>query len=216
MTLALERTGIAFARDRRAVALMEFTLFLPLVVALGMGGMELTNLTLAHQKVERLAGTSADLFARNQVKPNERQVNDSFTAIDIMSKPFDLRKQGRVIVTGIVGTADSRTGKIENKIAWQRCDGDLTGQVSSIGKGWTKTNDFSDGPAVVLPDNILLSTGQMVVTSEVFFQYKPIISGSWLPGNATAGPFKELAVNRTRGAAFTSITPVNGVVARTC
>ena len=216
MTPAFERTGIAFVRDRHAVALMEFALFLPLIVALGMGGMELTNLTLAHQKVERLAGTSADLFARNQVKPNERQVNDSFTAIDIMSKPFDLRKQGRVIVTGIVGTADNRTGKIENKIAWQRCDGDLSGQTSSVGTEWRRTNDFADGPAVVLPNNIQLSTGQMVVTSEVFFQYKPLISGSWLPRNATAGPFKELAVNRTRGAAFTSITPVNGVAARTC
>lgn len=216
MTRPFAHARLTFARDRGGVALMEFALFLPLIIALGMGGMELTNLTLAHQKVERLAGTSADLFARNQVKPNERQVNDSLTAIDIMSKPFDLRQQGRVIITGIIGTADNRTGKVENKIAWQRCDGNLTGQTSSVGREWTGTNDFADGPAIVLPNNIQLSTGQMVVTSEVFFKYKPMISGSWLPGNATSEPFKELAVNRTRGAAFTSITPVNGVAARTC
>lgn len=206
----------AFARDRRAVSLMEFAMILPIVTALGMGGMELTNFILAHQKVERLASTSADLLARNKVKPNERQVNDSFAAIDVMSKPYDIRAQGRVILTGIIGTADPKTGKVENKVAWQRCDGNLTGQSSSYGSQWNATNDFADGPAVTLPNTIQLSIGHMVVTSEVFFQYQPMISSSWLPISSTSVPFKEISVQRTRAAAFTSITPINGVVARTC
>lgn len=205
-----------FARDHRAVSLMEFAMVLPLIVALGMGGMELTNFILAHQKVERLAATSADLLARTKVKPNERQVNDGFTAIDVMSKPYDLRQQGRVILTGIIGTANPTTGNLENKVAWQRCDGDLNGQTSAYGSEWTATNDFADGPAVTLPNNIQLSIGHMVVISEVFFRYRPMISSAWLPTSSTSEPFKEISVQRTRASAFTSITPIDGEAARTC
>lgn len=216
MSLRLRRPLRAFARDRAGASLMEFALILPVITMLGLGGLELTNLILAHQKVERLASTSADVLARNKVKPNERQINDSFAAIDLMSKPYDIRQTGRVILTGIIGTADNSTGKVENKVAWQRCDGNLKGQTSAFGKEWKGSGDFASGPNVVLPNDIKLTTGQMVVISEVFFKYTPMVSSAWLPANTVETPFKEVSIHRTRAAAFTSITPIAGVTARTC
>ena len=204
-----------FGRDRHGASLMEFALMLPVMIALGVGGLELTNLTLGHQKIERLASTTADLFARNTLQPNERQVNDTFRAIDLMSGSFGVRDHGRVIVTGVVGAMDSRTGVVGNKIVWQRCDGSLSGQASEIGSQWA-TSNYADGPDVALPNGIVLNSGQMTIVSELSYQYQPWFSGRWFGGDSLSQPFRERSIQRTRGQAYTSITPITGESARRC
>ena len=205
-----------FARDGSGASLMEFALVLPVMVALGVGGLELTNLTLAHQKVERLTSTTSDLFARYTTPPNEAQVADTFRAIDALSAPYTIRASGRVIVTGVVGAIDPRSGQVQNKVVWQRCDGSLPGQVSVVGRQWTGSSNFADGPGVTLPNNITLAVGQMAITSEVAFRYTPWFRGRWLGPQLGATPFRERSIQRARGQAYTSITPVNGIAPKTC
>ncbi len=205
----------ALMRDRCGLALTEFALVLPIFVGFGLVGIEYTNVVLARQKIERVAATMADQVAGNQVPPNERQIGDLLSAVDVIARPFSVSEDGTVILTAVIGIYDSDTNQVENKIAWQRCKSP-DGTPSAVGTQWTGT-DISDGPATTLPGGIDLAQNQMVIVSEVFFNYTPLISTEILgQGGTTDRLFREVAVYRTRGAALTNITPVTGVAVNAC
>lgn len=205
----------ALLRDCGGLALTEFALILPIFVGFGLVGMEYTNVVLARQKTERVAATLADQIAGNQVPPNERQIGDLFSAVDLIARPFPITEDGTVILTAVVGIYDYDTNQIENKIAWQRCHSP-DGVNSVVGTQWSGT-DISEGLTVTIPGGIDLAQNQMVIVSEVTYNYKPLISTGILEeGGATNRLFRETAVYRTRGAALTSITPVSGVAQHTC
>jgi Flp pilus assembly protein TadG len=203
-------------RDTSAVSVIEFAFITPLFLAAGMSGLEFVNFVLATQKVERIAASSADLFARNKVKPNEQQVNDIFEAIDLIAEPFDVKNHGRVIVTGVIGIANSSTNAVENKIVWQRCAGSLVTVGSNIGEEWTTNTDYSQGPTVDLPEDIQMGLVQMAVVAEVVYDYQPMISLNYLPGGQTRRRIRETSIYRVRAASFTDITPISGVTASRC
>lgn len=202
--------------DDRGMSVVEFGLLAPMFVWASMTGLELTNMVLARQKVERLAASSADLFARNKVQPNESQVHDVFKAIALIAAPFDAKTYGRVIVTGVIGTADGATNVVGNKIAWQRCSGSLAGQTSSIGAEWKTTPKYEDSPDVTLPNTIKLGAAQMVIVAEVAYKYEPLIKTGLVPGMASSDIIREKAIYIVRASPFTSITPISGVTPAGC
>lgn len=214
MTFALASHFRRLRHDISAVSVIEFALITPLFLGAGMTGLELTNRVLATQKVERIAATTADLFARNKIKPNERQVLDIFQAINLVAAPFDVKNHGRVIVTGVVGIANS-SSVVENKIAWQRCSGSLASEQSNIGQEWEGT-DYANGPVVTLPNDIQLPLVQMVIVAEVIYDYQPLISLNYLPGGSSNNLIRETSVFRVRAMSFTNITPIEGVTAAEC
>lgn len=203
--------------DTSGLAIIELALMSPILIVGGMTGLEFTNYVLASQKVERLAATSADMFARNQIAPNEGQVRDIFKAINLVGAPFNLKANGRVIVTGVIGILDTTESPVdvENRIAWQRCSGDLEGQTSTMGAQWSGA-DYADGPEVVLPNGIDLAQTEMAIVAEVWYRYQPMVNYRLIPGFATNRVFKQRSVFRTRGKAYTSITPLAGTTAATC
>lgn len=200
------------------MAMTEFALMSPILIVGGVTGLEYINFVLSRQKVERLAATTADLFARNQIPPTESQVLDIFKAVNLVGSPFDLKQHGRVIVTGVIGTKDFSENPpvVENRVVWQRCSGELDGRSSAHGSEWTTTSNYADGPAVDLPNNIVLAQTDMAIVAEVFYEYKPLINASLVSGLGSNPVFKETSVYRTRGKAFTNITPLPNVVATPC
>lgn len=200
--------------DKSGVAMMETALWLPLVAMIGLGGLEYTNFVLANQKMERIASVTADTIARNTLPPSEKSYHDTFKAVEKLDAPFDIKKDGRTILTGVIGV--NKNGTVVNKIVWQRCDGDLTSVVSQIGEEWTQTKDYGEGPDVTLPNGVVLQQNQMVVVAEVGYKYDPIINVGNLRQMPPGGIIRQRSMYITRGQAFPFITPIDGVQPKTC
>ncbi len=203
-------------KDTAGLALIEFALILPIFITFGVVGLEFTNLVLTKQKTERLASTMADQVAGNQVQPNERQIKDLFSAVELVAAPYSIAPKGNVAVTAVVGIVDTDDDEVQNKIAWQRC---LTSNAnkSAIGEQWSGSNDIAQGPQVTLPNNIELAQNQMVIVAEVFYPYEPIVADAIIAKYVQPGEiFRETTVFRTRGAPIMNVTPVTGVAEHTC
>lgn len=203
-----------FRRDRRGVSVVEFALALPLVLLIGIGGIELMTFTLAHQKAERIASVTADAIARNTLAPSERTFVDTLDAAEAVGAPFAVTAEERTIVTGVI--AIKQNGKIVNKIAWQRCAGALGGVASTLGAEWTATPDYADGPSITLPQGMTLLQNQMVVISEVAIRYRPLVMVAPIPGAPADGIIRQRSLFVARGQAFPYITPSPDVEAARC
>lgn len=210
MTRALTR----LRADQAGAAIIETALWMPLVVMIGLGMLEYTNFILAGQKLERIATITADTIARNTVAPSERSFADTFKAVEKLDVPFDVKKDGRTILTGVIGV--HKDGGVVNKVVWQRCDGDLTTVSSQIGSEWKATSDYGEGPDVTLPNNVVLQQNQMVVVSEVAYKYDPLININQLRRMPADGVIRQRSMFVTRGQSIPNITPSAGVTAKTC
>ena len=203
--------------DERGLAFIEFAYTLPIFVAFGIAGLEMTNFVLARQKTERLSATMADQIASNQVQPNERQVGDLFDAVEHVASPFSIADNGgNVTITAVIGVYDEDDDEVQNKVAWQRCLRDDV-HPSAIGSEWTGTNDIADGPDVDLPNGVELTQNEMVIATEVVHPYEALISAPIASTFLKQGQiFRETTMFRTRGAALRNVTPVSGVERNDC
>lgn len=201
-------------RDRSGVSVVEFALMLPMLILIGAGGLEFINLVLANQKIERIASITADNVARNTLAPSERSFVDTFAGVDEIAQPFNFPADGRIIMTGVIGTTVN--GSIVGKVVWQRCTGSLAGITSTVGSPPANPSLWADGPNATLPNNITLLQNQLVVVSEVAYRYRPMISLAQLRGGPTDGIIRQRSVFVSRGQAFPYVTPTTGVTPATC
>ena len=204
------------ARDTRAVAMIEFAYTLPIFVGFGLVGIECTNLVLAYQKTERIASTLADQVAGNMIPPNEAQIGDMFEAANQIAAPFEFSGEGNAIITAVLGAYDVLDDEVQNKIAWQRCSVKDSFK-SLIGGEWTGSQNIADGPRVELPNDIELEQNEMVIVTEVYLPYRPIVSQALVDGFVGEDSvIKEVSVFRTRGDVLFSVTPVLEVPTHSC
>jgi hypothetical protein len=168
-------------RDRRGVALVEFAYATPLLLALGMYGIESANLALTHLRVSQAAANLADNVSRVGemnalgVKTlREIDINDAFAALRRQSTGYGLTTNGRVILSSLERNA---TGG--QWIHWQRCVGQKvwTSSFGVAGAGATGTALPGMGPAGQEIQAPALS-GVMFV--EIAYDYQPLISNSLL------------------------------------
>lgn len=202
------------AADRSGVSMVEFALALPLLAMLGLGGLEYMNFVLANQKLERASSVTADTIARNTIAPSEKSFHDTLKSVDQVGKPFKVSANGRTILTGVIGV--NQDGEVVNKVVWQRCGGQLASVSSQIGSEWTETDDYGDGPDVILPNNVVLQQNQMVVVAEVGYRYEPLINVRNLIGASPDGVIRQRSMFVTRGQAIPNITPSAGITPARC
>ncbi len=183
-------------RDESGVALLEFAFALPLVLAVGLYGIETANLALANMRVSQIALNLADNASRvgsmqsnNTSQLREIDMNDVLTAARLQGAPWDLTTRGRIIVSSL----EEKSGK--QVIHWQRCLGTRNTADYKSHYGETTTTAGTDttsgnagttvtggmGPAggkVTAPPN----SGVMFV--EINYLYRPVVSAAWLPGGS--------------------------------
>jgi hypothetical protein len=125
------------AADRSGVAMLEFALALPIVLALGLYGIELSNLALANLKVSQIALALADNASRVGVlnanalqQLREYDINDVLQATRLQGDEIDLTENGRVTLSSL----EESNGV--QRIHWQRCIGVVkgTGYDSTYGR----------------------------------------------------------------------------------
>lgn len=135
------------ARDKQGLALLEFAFAMPIVLMIGLYGLEAGNLALVNLKVSQIALGLADNASRvgltgtNQIQSlREVDMNDVLQAARKQGESIGLTTNGRVIVSSL--EADSGGTQ---RIHWQRCIGMRSGTGYDSSYGITATSNQSTG-----------------------------------------------------------------------
>ncbi|MGZ8337055.1 MAG: TadE/TadG family type IV pilus assembly protein [Allosphingosinicella sp.] len=153
-----KRRRLRLGRDERGNFVIELGAALPVLLVLLLGGIELTRFVLVNQKVERTSASLADLVAQSAVV-TEAGMNNLFQAAKFVMDPFDVSKQGRLVVTSIAASGGPA------RIRWQRSYGDAEGS-SAFG---------TEGSVATLPEGLVVRDGENVILCEAFFRYEPMV-----------------------------------------
>lgn len=192
------------AACQRGVSIIEFALVLPLVLLLGLGGIETANYVLAVLRVEQIAETVADNAGRVRQSLDETDINEIMMGARLIGANLGFAANGRIILsdleqrTNIDGGAGTKTSANPNGyrqwIRWQRCSGALN-VASSYGTpldvngaavtdldsttnsdhGAVETKSIIDGMGPS-GNQIAASAGTAVMVVEVFYTYQPFLS----------------------------------------
>ena len=188
--------------ERRAVAMLEFGLMLPLFLGFVLTAIEFANYVMANNRVQRLAAMSADLVAQSgtgDIGIGEGQIYDLFSALDLTARPFDLRSDGRIVITGVRGTDNDNNGTIENRILWQRFDG---GYIAPPRVGCNKTVALA-----TLPPGKQMLLDEILFHVQVTYRYRPIFSDIPFKMLSLPTDFTRIAMFRARSKDFQTPTP---------
>lgn len=195
MQIFRPRRTVAFLarllRGSNGVAMVEFALTLPIVLAIGCWGIELSSIALANLRVSQYALNLADNASRvgtdaggGVSNMREVDVNDVLTGAKLDGAGIGLTTSGRITLSSLENIQQSYDTARVQRVHWQRCIGAMSGTgydstygtvPTSAGSDATKANAGTTvtnlGPAsapVAAPDD----TGVMFV--EVNYLYKPV------------------------------------------
>lgn len=161
------------AADNRGVALIEFAFSMPVILILGLTGVETANYAIAHQRASQIAVMTADNASRLRTQMTESYVNQLFTGVEKAGGPMNFQANGKVILSSI----QNNTAGTGQWIRWQRCFGAKAG-VSKYGPQGTGQNDNS----LSAVHGLQAQAGSAIMFVEVTYEYQPIIPNSFLEG----------------------------------
>ena len=183
--IAMKFRNNALVRDTSGLAIIEFAYTAPLMLMVGMTGMETANLAIAHLQVSQIAMLAADNASRARESIDEADIREIFTGVSITGDSFNFSDNARVILSSF--EHNGKSGSDEGFwIRWQRCYGANTAYSSSYGV----ENDTSENsPGSPLSYNVDLESGMGPVGKkittpsatgvnfvEVVYDYQPLIS----------------------------------------
>lgn len=154
--------------NQKGVALTEFAVAAPILAILLMGTIDLAVFLAAHQRISRSAYTMSNLMTQMDEGLSESQVSDMMLALDQVSRPFNISDDGVATVTAIIGEGTDGSAPDSLEIAWKRCYGANSSETKFGATGST----VPDG---VIPDNMIATTSQIVVVTEVSYDFEPIL-----------------------------------------
>lgn len=184
----LKRFARGLAGDKGGTAMMEFALALPLVLPLGLFGIEMSNYALTELKLSQVALTLADNASRVGVDSGlssqelrEVDIVDIFQGARLHGGAMDVTTNGRITLSSLEVNADGGQW-----VRWQRCVG-LTsgaGQDSSYGvtgDGATGTSFQGMGETGA---KVIAPAGSAVMFVEINFTYTPLVAGYFVGSTA--------------------------------
>jgi Flp pilus assembly protein TadG len=169
--------------SRRAVALVEFALVLPILLLLGLTGIEYANWVVTKMQVSQLALQLADNASRMGTAAGggkivyEASIRETFAGLQLQSGSLDLNSKGRAFLSSLEPTDSTAAAPTNYTIRWQRCYGLLTAQTSRFGtQGSSKPSGMGAADQLVKP---LPQTATMF--AEVYYPYTPLFGSIIAP-----------------------------------
>ena len=150
-----------FGRDARGVSAVEFALLLPMMIALYLGGVEISSGVSIQRKVTLTAGTVANLTAQSTTLVTADVSNILNASTSILS-PYSTTDATATVSC----IAIDSTGRA--KVSW------------SVTKGGTAR---TAGSVVTIPTALAVPSTQLIF-SEVSYPYRPIV-GYTITGTLT-------------------------------
>lgn len=184
------------------VSMIEFAIALPVLLLLGLGGLETVHFVQANLVVTQMTMTVADNAGRVRTSIDETDINQLMVGAKKVGEPIDFAANGRIILsdleqrTNVTGGATTITTDNPNGfrqwIRWQRCAGamrvapcyggpidangaavtDLDSTVN-VDHGAVETKSLITGMG---PGSNLISasSGTAVMVAELIYVYQPI------------------------------------------
>jgi Flp pilus assembly protein TadG len=198
---SLARTKRRLSRDTSGLAMLEFAFSAPIVLMIGLYGIETANQALINLKVSQIALNLADNASRvglisnaNIEQLREVDLNDVLQAARNQGTSIDLTTRGRITISSLENVQRTFDAAPKQRLHWQRCIGMKSGVNYDSSYGTTTTTagtDATSGNAGTLaplgmgdaPDLVQAPTNGGVIFVEVNYDYKPIV-GQWLFGPA--------------------------------
>lgn len=192
----------ALRRDRSGVAMIEFAFSLPLVLLIGLVGIDTANFAIANLRVSQIAMTTADNAARVRDSIDEHDINELFIGARLVGESIRFADNGRIILSSLEPRTEAPVttdGKTNQWIRWQRCYG-AKEVTSSFGVPRNAANTAitngteastsnpsnqlksvpkigtTDTPAGMGPygNQVAATSGTAVMFVEVVYDYQPI------------------------------------------
>lgn len=176
--IGLCKTLRAVWSDTRATAMLEFALAAPLLMGIGLYGVEAANRAIVQMRVNQMAVLVADHASRigensllGEVEIYESDINDILLGADIQSgSHFDLLGKGRIVLSSLEVVPDTED---QQYIHWQRCKGRLDYQPRYGEEG---DGQFSGIPGMgPAGEEIYAIPGTAVMFVEIAYTYDPLM-----------------------------------------
>ncbi|WP_026326006.1 TadE/TadG family type IV pilus assembly protein [Sphingomonas sp. Mn802worker] len=216
-----------FERDRSGLALIEFAISLPVVMALGCYGAETANLVLMNERINQIGLSLADNASRvgnmqsdNSSQLREIDINDALTSARIQGSRWNVTQNGRITLSSL----EEHDGK--QYIRWQRCLGLKKGANYDSHYGFA-TADSGIQPWPAAPGTQVTGMGDAnaVVTAppgsgvmfvEINYDYQPIIGATWVPSTTMLMHYNSVFVVRDKRAFSQIFNPSPEATRYTC
>ncbi len=167
------------------VAMVEFAMALPFLLATGLFAVETANLAIVNMRIAQMAAHIADNASRvgdtstlEDRKVYESDINDLLIGAGLQAgAALDVFARGRVVISSL--QIDEATGF--QTIRWQRCRG-AKAFVSAYGEEGDGLDGSLDGmgpPA----QRVSAVEGEAVIYVEVAYDYKPLVSDIFAAGD---------------------------------
>ena len=163
------------------MAVIEFAYVMPILTAVGIGGIEMTNYANTNMKISQAAMALADNMSRvglesalTSVQIREADVNDSFIGFQRQTEGLNFTANGRVVLSSL-----ERNSSGGQWIHWQRCFGNLVvaPRYGTEGTGETGNSFQGMGPAT---GRVTAPVDTAVMFVEVTYTYQPLFTGFFL------------------------------------
>ncbi|MEY4270023.1 MAG: hypothetical protein RLZZ58_1239 [Pseudomonadota bacterium] len=172
-------------RDRRGVAMIELGLSFPLLLLIGFGAIETSNLVITHTQLSQIALTVADNASRIRSESalalpqvREADINQIFTAANLQGAKLDIENKGLIILSSL--EQNSEGGQW---LHWQRCYGKKAGE-SSFGKQGDGSTGTSFPGMGETGAEVVASDNSAVMFVEIHYDYEPLLFGAIIPDRA--------------------------------
>lgn len=159
------------------LAATEFAMTFPIILTLGLTGLEMCNRTIVSMQVNQLAVQLADNASRigdesmlQDRRIYESDLQDLFYGAELQAgESLDLYGRGRVIISSLEVVPDTSNQYIH----WQRCMGTLHASSTYGNQGDGLTGGF---PGMGPPgEEVQAYPDEAVMFVELFYEYEPII-----------------------------------------
>ncbi|MEO9633834.1 MAG: TadE family protein [Parasphingorhabdus sp.] len=167
---------LPIVEDTSGLAILEFAFTAPIMLLVGMGGMETANLAVAHLQVSQIAMLVADNASRARESIDEADIREIFTGADLTGNAIDFSPNARIILSSLEHNGQS--GSSEGQwIRWQRCYGGNTNFTSSYGDEGDGQNNSSLAAGIGPSGKKISASGSTAINfAEVIYDYRPLVS----------------------------------------
>lgn len=167
------------------VAMVEFAMSLPFLLAAGLFAVETANLAVVNMRIAQMAAHIADNASRvgdtsmlEDRKVYESDINDLLVGAGLQAgAALDVYARGRVVISSL--QIDDDTGY--QTIAWQRCRG-----AKVFGSAYGEEGDGLDGSLEGMGpagQRVTAVEGEAVIYVEVAYDYQPLVSDIFASGD---------------------------------
>ena len=166
-------------REEKAVAFVEFAIGAPVFLVLILGGLEVSNLALAHMRVSHMAMTVADNAGRTTSGVDEAHVYEVFAGARIIGESLDFEDHGRLVLSSL--EHNERHGGNEGQmIVWQRCWGKLDVDPAYGVEGDGEDDDSLEDGLGEPGNQITAMHDTAVMFVEATYEYQPLVGDGWI------------------------------------